>query len=39
MLMVNHHNEKSTKLSWSNYQFRTGLKDDDFNQNSLKRAK
>ncbi len=37
--MQNHQNGKSTTLSWSNYQFRTGLDDGDFNRNSLKRAK
>lgn len=37
--MVNHQNGKSTTLSWSNYQFKTGLDDGDFNRNSLKRAK
>lgn len=39
MLMENHQTEKSTTLSWSNYQFKTGLKDKDFSRNSLKRAK
>ncbi len=39
MKMVNHQNGKSTELIWSNYRFRTGLKDSDFNRNSLKRAK
>jgi outer membrane lipoprotein-sorting protein len=39
MNMVNHQNGKSTKLVWSNYQFRVGLKDRDFNKNSLKRAR
>ena len=37
--MVNHQTGKSTLLSWSNYKFKTGLKDKDFNRNSLKRAK
>jgi outer membrane lipoprotein-sorting protein len=37
--MQNHQNGKSTELKWSNYQFKTGLKDSDFNRNSLKRAK
>ena len=37
--MENHQTGKSTVLSWSNYQFKTGLNDDDFSQNSLKRAK
>jgi len=39
MFMDNHQTGKSTTLTWSNYQFRTGLKDRDFNKNSLKRAK
>ena len=39
MNMVNHQNGKSTKLLFSNYKFRTGLKDKDFNKNSLKRAR
>ena len=39
MEMTNHQNGKSTTLSWSNYRFRTGLSDRDFNKNSLKRAK
>jgi len=39
MYMVNHQNGKSTKLYWSDYQFRVGLTADDFNQNSLKRAR
>jgi outer membrane lipoprotein-sorting protein len=37
--MVNHQNGKSTILNWSNYQFKTGLGDSDFNRNSLKRAR
>lgn len=39
MYMVNHQTGKSTLLKFSNYQFRTGLVDNDFNQNSLKRAR
>ena len=39
MNMVNHQNGKSTQLVLSNYKFRTGLTDGDFNQNSLKRAR
>ncbi len=39
MSMVNHQNGKSTKLDWSNYKFRVGLKDSDFNKNSLKRVR
>lgn len=39
MLMVNHQNNKSTRLIWSDYRFQTGLTDKDFNKNSLKRAK
>ena len=39
MYMVNHQSGKSTILYWSEYQFRDGLTDNDFNQNSLKRAR
>ncbi len=39
MFMDNHQTGKSTRLTWSNYQFRTGLDDSDFNKNSLKRAR
>ncbi len=39
MNMENHQTGKSTTLTWSDYQFKTGLKDNDFNKNSLKRAK
>ena len=38
-LMENHQTGKSTLLTWSDYRFKTGLEDNDFNQNSLKRAK
>ncbi|MGB5396956.1 MAG: outer membrane lipoprotein-sorting protein [Gammaproteobacteria bacterium] len=39
MSMENHQTGKSTLLTWSNYAFKTGLDDGDFNQNSLKRAR
>jgi len=39
MEMVNHRNGKSTVLEWSNYRFRTGLSERDFDKNSLKRAR
>lgn len=39
MNMINHQNGKSTKLVWSGYKFQVGLKDRDFNKNSLKRAR
>lgn len=39
MYMVNHQNGKSTQLNFENYRFSTGLKDSDFNKNSLKRAR
>ncbi|MEM7376834.1 MAG: outer membrane lipoprotein-sorting protein [Pseudomonadota bacterium] len=39
MHMVNHQNGKSTVLQWSNYAFKTGLDDGDFNKNTLKRAR
>jgi hypothetical protein len=37
--MVNRQNGKSTVLQWSNYVFKTGLTESDFNRNSLKRAR
>ena len=39
MSMVNHQNEKTTDLLWSNYQFKVGLDDASFNRNSLKRIR
>lgn len=39
MQMVNHQTGKSTDLSWKNYQFKSGLSDADFNQNTLQRAR
>lgn len=39
MFMVNHQNGKSTRLEFSDYKFRTGLTDNDFTKNSLKRAR
>lgn len=39
MKMVNHQNKKSTDLVFSNYQFKTGLSEADFNKNTLKRAR
>lgn len=39
MFMVNHQTGKSTKLITSNYKFRTGLTDSDFNKNSLRRIR
>ena len=38
MFMLNHQSGKSTLLKWGEYKFRTGLKDSDFTQESLKRA-
>ncbi len=37
--MINHQTGKSTTLTWSKRQFRTGLTDRDFDKNSLKRAR
>jgi outer membrane lipoprotein-sorting protein len=39
MLMVNHQNGKSTGLTWENYQFKIGLTDRDFDQNTLQRIR
>jgi len=37
MSMQNHQSGKSTTLQWSNYQFKTGLSNRDFNKKSLAR--
>ncbi len=39
MTMINHQTGKETTLEWRNYKFKSGLSDDDFNRNSLKRAR
>ncbi|NQY27007.1 MAG: outer membrane lipoprotein-sorting protein [Piscirickettsiaceae bacterium] len=39
MTMVNQQNGKSTTLTWTNYQFQTGLTDKDFEKNDLKRQR
>jgi len=39
MFMVNHQTGKSTLLEWSDYQFGNGFQEEDFDQNSLKRAR
>ncbi len=39
MLMQNHVTKKSTLLTWSDYEFKTGLGNKDFNQNALKRVR
>ncbi len=39
MEMTNHQNGKSTTLDWKNYQFKTGLSDNDFKSQTLKRAR
>lgn len=39
MFMQNHQSGKSTLLKWTDYRFRTGLRDADFNEASLKRAR
>jgi outer membrane lipoprotein-sorting protein len=39
MFMENHQSGKSTLLKWSDYKFKNGFKDRDFNRNSLKRAR
>ena len=39
MEMVNHQNGKSTTLDWNNYRFQTGLTDNDFKSQTLKRAR
>lgn len=37
--MINHQTGKSTEIRMKNIQFQTGLSDDDFTQNALKRAR
>lgn len=37
--MVNHQSGKSTRLDFGDYQFKTGLKDSDFQKNALKRLR
>ncbi len=39
MHMVNNQTGKSTEIQWGDYQFRTGLRDRDFNPNALKRVR
>ena len=39
LFMENHQTGKSTRLTWSDYEFRNGLKDSDFTKTSLKRMK
>ena len=39
MEMMNHQTGKSTTLQWTNYKFKTGLTDKDFNATSLKRIR
>lgn len=39
MEMINHQTGKSTTLVWSNYSFKTGLTENDFNATSLKRIR
>ncbi len=39
MSMINHQTGKSTTLNWADYRFATGLKNRDFDKNSLKRIR
>ena len=39
LLMENHQTGKKTRLTWSGYQFRTGLTEDDFTTGTLKRMR
>ncbi len=39
LYMINHQTGKSTELLFSNYRFGVGLREEDFNKNSLKRVK
>ena len=39
LYMENHQTGKTTRLTWRDYRFKTGLDDTDFNQASLKRVR
>jgi len=39
MVMINHQTAKQTLLKWTNYKFHAGLKESDFNQEALARAR
>ncbi len=39
MQMENHQTGKSTRLTWSDYEFKTGLTERDFDRNSLNRVR
>ena len=39
MTMENHLTGKGTVLTWADYEFQTGLEDDDFSQTALRRAR
>ncbi len=39
MIMTNHQTGKSTTLKFGNYQFRTGLRDSDFNPSAISRTR
>lgn len=39
LIMVNHQNGKSTRLSFGEYRFRTGMKDNDFSTAALQRGR
>lgn len=39
MVMVNHQNGKSTVLNWREYNFGTGLRDQDFTKRALERTR
>lgn len=39
MLMENNQTGKTTRLIWTHYRFNTGLTDEDFNRNSLRRVR
>ena len=38
-VMTNHQTGKSTIVTWGDYEFNTGLSENDFNKSSLKRAR
>jgi len=38
MTVINHQNGKKTRMLWQDYQFQTGLTDEDFSQRTLQRG-
>ncbi|MEM8784654.1 MAG: outer membrane lipoprotein-sorting protein [Pseudomonadota bacterium] len=39
LFMENHQTKKNTRLTWSGFDFKTGLDENEFNKASLSRAR